>query len=118
MQIAFIDNIFDENEISNIYINFPNPWPKSKQNKRRLTHNSLLEKYKGFLKPHSQIWFKTDDKELFEDSQEYLKAGGLTIKYLTYNLHESGFHNNIMTEYEEKFASAGMPIMFLIAELH
>jgi tRNA (guanine-N7-)-methyltransferase len=117
MQIAFIDNVFNKDEISKIYINFPNPWPKAKQNKRRLTHSSLLEKYKGFLKLSSEIWFKTDDKTLFEDSQEYFKASDFTIKYLTYDLHKSGFSSNIITEYEEKIASMGMPIMFLIARL-
>lgn len=117
MQIAFIDDFFGKGEISRIYINFCNPWPKPRQNKRRLTHSSLLEKYKEILKPNSEIWFKTDDKSLFIDSQEYFKSTGFIIKYITYDLHKSGFVNNIMTEYEEKFTSARMPIMFLIAEL-
>jgi tRNA (guanine-N7-)-methyltransferase len=117
MQIAFIDKIFGANEISRIYINFCNPWPKRRQNRQRLTHNIFLEKYKGFLKSSSQIWFKTDDKGLFEDSQEYFKSCGFGIKYQTYDLHNSGFNENITTEYEEKFTSMGMPIMFLIAEL-
>lgn len=117
IQIAFIDDFFGEGEISRIYINFCNPWPKPRQHKRRLTHSSLLEKYKEILKPNSEIWFKTDDKSLFMDSQEYFKSTGFIIKYITYDLHKSGFENNIMTEYEERFTSAGMPIMFLIAEL-
>lgn len=117
MQIAFIENIFDRDEISRIYINFCNPWPKSKQNKRRLTHNLFLEKYKTFLKPLSQIWFKTDDKELFEDSKKYFKESGFNIIYLTYNLHQSDFQNNIMTEYETKFVNNNIPIMFLIAQI-
>lgn len=117
MQIEFIENVFEKNEISKIYINFCNPWPKRRHNKRRLTYNYFLEKYKGFLKPNSQIWFKTDDKILFDDSQEYFTSSGFIIKYLTYDLHNSGFENNITTEYEKRFLSLGQPIMFLIAEL-
>lgn len=118
MEIAFIENVFDRDEISKIYINFCNPWPKPRHNKRRLTHIRFLETYKRFLKPNSQIWFKTDDKTLFDDSQEYFKSSNFTIKYLTYNLHSSDFKDNITTEYENKFSSMGMPIMFLIAELN
>ena len=117
MQIAFINNVFDRDEISKLYINFCNPWPKRRHNRQRLTHSSFLEKYKQFLKPNSQIWFKTDNKPLFDDSQEYFKSSGFAIKYLTYDLHHSGFEDNITTEYEHRFSSLGMPIMFLIAEL-
>ena len=116
MQIAFIDKIFSKDEISRIYINFCNPWPKRRHNRQRLTHNIFLEKYKGFLKANSQVWFKTDDKNLFEDSQKYFMSSGFKIKYLTYDLHNSGFNENITTEYEEKFTKMGMPIMFLIGE--
>lgn len=116
MEIAFVDKIFAKDEISRIYINFCNPWPKRRQNRQRLTHNIFLEKYKGVLKANSQIWFKTDDKGLFNDSQGYFESSGFSIKYLTYDLHHSGFNENITTEYEEKFTSMGMPIMFLIAE--
>ncbi len=118
MQIAFIDKIFSRDEISRIYINFCNPWPKRRHNRQRLTHNIFLEKYKGFLKANSQIWFKTDDKNLFEDSQQYFISSGFKIKYLTYDLHNSDFDKNITTEYEEKFRKMGMPIMFLIGELN
>lgn len=117
MQIEFIENVFNKNEISRIYINFCNPWPKRRHNKRRLTYSYFLEKYKGFLKPHSQIRFKTDDRSLFDDSQEYFKSSGFMIKYLTYDLHNSDFEDNIMTEYEHRFSSLGQPIMFLVAEL-
>lgn len=117
MEIAFIENVFDKNEISRIYINFCNPWPKLRHNKRRLTHTVFLNRYKKFLKPVSQIWFKTDDIDLFNDSQEYFKECGFSISYLTYDLHKSDFKNNIMTEYETKFTSMGLKTMFLIASL-
>lgn len=118
LEIAFIEELFDKDEISRIYINFCNPWPKERHNKRRLTHTRFLSKYKNFLKPHSEIWFKTDDTELFEASQEYFKESGFDIEFLTYDLHSSGFDRNIMTEYEEKFTNLGMKTMFLLAKLN
>lgn len=117
MNIMWIADIFDENEIDRIYINFCNPWPKERHNKRRLTHTKFLEEYKKFLKKGSQIWFKTDNTELFEDSIEYFKESGFEVIYTTYNLHNSGFKENVVTEYEQKFTSLGMNTMFLIAEL-
>ncbi len=117
MNIMGIAEVFDKDEISKIYINFCNPWPKERHNKRRLTHTKLLTEYKKFLKPNTEIWFKTDDKELFEDSQEYFKESGFNIEYITYDLHNSDFKENIKTEYETKFESMGMKIMFLRARL-
>ena len=105
LEIAFIEEVFDKNEISRIYINFCNPWPKLSHNKRRLTHSRFLERYKTFLQPESEIWFKSDDKELFDDSLEYFKESGFELLYHTYDLHNSDFKENIMTEYEEKFRS-------------
>jgi len=117
MNISWVADIFGENEISRIFINFCNPWPKLRHNKRRLTHGRFLELYKQFLRPESEIWFKTDDKGLFEDSIEYFKENGFDVTYLTYDLHNSGFDRNIVTEYEAKFTSLGMNTMFLIAKL-
>lgn len=117
MNIAGIAEVFDKDEVSRIYINFCNPWPKDRHNKRRLTHPKFLTEYKKFLKPNSEIWFKTDDTELFEASQVYFKESGFTIEYLTYDLHNSDFQGNIVTEYEEKFTSLGMKTMFLLAKL-
>lgn len=117
MNIAGIAEVFDKDEVSRIYINFCNPWPKDRHNKRRLTHTKFLTEYKKFLKSGSEIWFKTDDTELFEDSQIYFKESGFSIEYLTYDLHKSDFQGNVVTEYEEKFTSLGMKTMFLLAKL-
>lgn len=117
LNICWIGEVFDKNEISRIHINFCNPWPKHRHNKRRLTYPKFLSLYKEFLKPQAEIWFKTDDKGLFEDSIKYFKESGFDITYLTYDLHNSGFEYNIMTEYETKFAGIGMKIMFLIAKI-
>lgn len=117
LQIAFIEDVFSENEIGRIYINFCNPWPKDRHNKRRLTHTKFLTKYKKFIKPNTEIWFKTDNVDLFDASIEYFKDNGFKIEYYTYDLHNSDFHENIVTEYESKFVSLGMKIMFLKAVL-
>ena len=115
MNIMHIENIFSEDEISKIYINFCNPWPKERHKKRRLTHPVFLKLYKGFLKYQGEIWFKTDDTELFNESIEYFIESGFEIKYKTYDLHSSDFKDNIVTEYEDKFTGLGMKTMFLIA---
>lgn len=117
MEIAFVEEVFDKNEVSRIYLNFSTPWPKKRHNKRRLTYTTFLERYKKFLKPNSEIWFKTDQETFFNDSIEYFKESGFNIEYITYDLHNSDFKRNIMTEYETKFSSMGMKIMFLIARL-
>ncbi|AND84419.1 tRNA (guanine46-N7-)-methyltransferase [Clostridium tyrobutyricum DIVETGP] len=117
MNINNIEEVFDRDEISRIYVNFCNPWPKERHKKRRLTHTRLLEKYKIFLKPEGEIWFKTDNLELFNESQNYFKESGFNIQYLTYDLHKSNFKGNITTEYEQKFIGLGMKIMFLIVKM-
>lgn len=117
MNIMGINEIFEKDEISRIFINFCNPWPKVSHNKRRLTHTKFLTEYKKFIKPGSEVWFKTDDVDLFNASQKYFTESGFQIIFSTYNLHNSEFQQNIVTEYEEKFTSLGMNTMFLIAKL-
>lgn len=117
MNISFIGDVFEKDEISKVYINFCNPWPKERHKKRRLTHSKFLEIYKGFIKSGTEVWFKTDDIGLFDESQEYFKESGFSLEYITYDLHKSDFKDNIMTEYETKFTNLGMKTMFLIAKL-
>jgi len=112
-----IDDVFSQDEISRIYINFCNPWPKERHNKRRLTHTKFLTNYKKFLKQGASVWFKTDDFELFENSIEYFKECGFEILFLTYDLHNSDFKDNVVTEYEAKFTKIGKEAMFLQAKL-
>ena len=87
------------------------------ENIRRLTHTKFLTEYKKFLKPGAEIWFKTDDTDLFNDSQEYFKECGFELEFVTYDLHNSDFTQNLMTEYETKFTNLGMKTMFLRARL-
>ena len=117
LNIMLIDNVFGKDEIDRIYINFCNPWPKERHKKRRLTYTKFLESYKKFLKPGGEIWFKTDDRGLFDESQEYFKQCGFNLEFVTYDLHKSGFEDNIVTEYEAKFTGLGMNTMFLVAKL-
>ncbi len=112
--IEQINDVFgDGDKIDRIYINFCNPWPKSKHKKRRLTHFRQLEKYKDFL--NGELWFKTDDDELFNESFEYFEQSGFSIKYKTYDLHNSDFKENTVTEHERMFMESGKKIKFLIA---
>ena len=107
--------ILPEDEIEGLFINFCNPWPRAKHKKRRLTYYKKLEMYKSFLKPGAEIRFKTDDDELSEESLEYFAQTGYEITYLTRDLHQSGFEENIETEHERMFTEEGKTIKFLIA---
>lgn len=112
-------DVFGEKDIvDRIYINFCNPWPRGKHNKKRLTHTRQLENYKNFLKKGGEIYFKTDNGELFEASLEYFKETGFEIVSKTYDLHnESIFEENIMTEHEKMFSEEGIKIKALIAKI-
>lgn len=115
-EIAIIDEMLDSNDkIDRIYINFCNPWPKERHKKRRLTHTRQLNKYREFLKEDGEIWFKTDDDELFEESLEYFKESNFKIEYITYDLHNSEFEGNVTTEHEDMFSAQGIKIKFLKA---
>ena len=106
-----------EDEIDRIYINFCNPWPRPKHRKKRLTHSKQLELYKTFLKDNGEIYFKTDDIDLFNDSIKYFEESGFKVKNRTYDLHnEPIFDNNIITEHEEMFSNEGIKIKALIAK--
>jgi tRNA (guanine-N7-)-methyltransferase len=105
-----------DDKIDRLYINFCNPWPRPKHNKRRLTYYKKLEMYKTFLKSDSEIRFKTDDDELFEDSLEYFKQSGYEITYITRDLHAEKLKDNIETEHEKMFSAEGIKIKYCIAK--
>lgn len=116
-EIGLIEEVFSKDDIvSRIYINFCNPWPKERHKKRRLTFTKQLEKYKTFLNENGEIYFKTDDDNLFEESLEYFKEAGLNIEYITYDLHNSDVKGNVRTEHENMFSEQGIKIKFLIAK--
>ena len=104
-----IDEIF-ESEISRIYLNFSDPWPKAKHEKRSLTSKIFLEKYDRIFKGQKQIFQKTDNKDLFNFSMVSLVENGYELRNVTRDLHSENVSDNIMTEYEEKFSNAGIKI--------
>ena len=106
-----------EDNIKRIYINFCNPWPKGKHRKKRLTHTRQLEKYKEFLSEDGEIYFKTDDDDLFTSSLGYFEESGFEIVKKTYDLHQEPiWTNNIETEHEKMFSEQGIKIKALIAK--
>jgi len=109
MDVANIEEIFAGQEIDRLFINFPDPWPRKKNAKRRLTHRGFLDKYCRVVREGGEFHFKTDNALLFEFSVEEFAACGLEVKNLTRNLHENGIVG-IMTGYEEKFYTLGTPI--------
>ena len=115
--IERILNILDKtDEVQRIYINFCNPWPRGKHHKKRLTHSRQLEKYKQILSENGEIYFKTDDDNLFEDSLVYFEECGFKIEKKTYDLeNEENFWDNIQTEHEKMFMEQGIKIKALIA---
>ena len=107
---------FGEDEVSRIYINFCNPWPKLKHQKRRLTYPDFLEKYRIILKEGSQIYLKTDHKEFFEDSLKYFQEQKFVGLISDFNMKEEDYPLNIETEYEKKWRAENKPICLGVFE--
>ena len=99
-----------DGQAERIYVNFCDPWKKSGQAKRRLTHGNYLALYEKLLKKNGELFFKTDNRKLFEFSLNSFAAFPLRMQNITLDLHNSGYEGNIMTEYEENFSSQGFPI--------
>ena len=111
---ATLPDVFAPSEISRIYINFPDPWPKKKQFKRRLTAPAFLALYRALLPPEGEIHFKTDNVPLFDWSVEQFTHDGWILRELTRDLHADG-PVGVMTDYEERFYGQGVPIKRLVA---
>jgi tRNA (guanine-N7-)-methyltransferase len=101
---------FESGDVSRVYLNFSDPWPKTRHEKRRLTFKSFLEVYEAILMKNGEIHFKTDNQGLFEYSLVSFSHYGMLLKYVSLDLHNSDYEGNIMTEYEEKFSSRGSRI--------
>ncbi len=101
---------FEAGELDRVYINFTDPWPKNRHEKRRLTHEGFLRMYEQVMKKNGEIHFKTDNQALFEYSLHSFSKYGMILNNVSLDLHNSGIEGNIMTEYEEKFSSKGMRI--------
>ena len=111
MDAENINDVFAENEVDGIYLNFSDPWPKDRHAKRRLTSRQFFARYKNLLKPEGKIQFKTDNSALFDFSLEEVEATHFKATEVSYDLHNSEWNEgNVMTEYEERFSAKGNPI--------
>lgn len=117
MDARDVAEVFAHGEVARIYLNFSDPWPKARHEKRRLTSHEFLERYEQILVPGGTLEFKTDNTELFNFSLEQVRSSSWTLEHYTYDLHHHEIMNegNVMTEYEEKFSARGNPINKLIA---
>ena len=106
---ALVPDYFAQDEVDLVYINFCDPWPPNGQAKRRLTHRGFLETYGKALRPGGQVHFKTDNAPLFAFSLHEFPAAGYALSEVSHNLHENG-PQGVMTHYEAKFYSQGIPI--------
>ena len=113
---AGLDTYFEDGSIDRLYLNFSDPWPKTRHEKRRLTYKTFLANYQQVVKPGGGLEFKTDNQGLFEYSLTSLNNFGMIFDGVWLNLHESPENEgNVETEYEQRFASLGQPIYKLEA---
>lgn len=113
---AGLDTYFEDGSIDRLYLNFSDPWPKTRHEKRRLTYKTFLANYQQVVKPGGGLEFKTDNQGLFEYSLTSLNNFGMIFDGVWLNLHESPENEgNVETEYEQRFASLGQPIYKLKA---
>ncbi len=114
--IEDITDIFENEEIDGIYLNFSDPWPKSRHAKRRLTHNKFLKGYEKILKKGGFIEFKTDNPILWEFSEEEFAESDFDVVEKTEDLHASEYEaRKFTTEYEDKYRLLYKKINYLKA---
>ena len=112
MEAEYIADVFAPDEVSGIYLNFSDPWPKDRHARRRLTSVQFLERYEQILKKEGHVVFKTDNRDLFEFSLEQVEeAEHWKLLNHTFDLHNSKYvEGNVMTEYETRFVEKGNAI--------
>lgn len=116
MDAEYINDVFEEDEVDRIYLNFSDPWPKDRHAKRRLTSKEFYARYDKLLAKEGVVEFKTDNVELFRFSLEQTELANWKLKEISYDLHHSEYAAiNVMTEYEEKFANEGKSINRFVA---
>ena len=113
--VSNIAELFAAHEVDRLYINFCDPWPKKRHAKRRLTYVKFLELYRKILALDGEIFFKTDNRPLFDFSLEQFELAGMEVRDVTNDLHANEPPENIRTEYETKFSAQGVPINFCVA---
>lgn len=111
---AGVETYFSKGEVAKIYLNFSDPWPKTRHESRRLTYKTFLEGYRAVLPTGGELAFKTDNRGLFEYSLYSFAEFGVKFNPngISLNLHEDSdkMLDNVETEYEQKFSGAGFPI--------
>ena len=111
----YLPKYIKDGSVERIFLNFSCPFPKNKYAIHRLTHHRFLSIYRLLLCDGGEIHQKTDNMHFFEFSIEEFSQNGFALKNVSLDLHHSGFEDNIMTEYEARFSSMGMPIYRLEA---
>lgn len=115
--LTFVHNmsdLFRQDQLSGIYLNFSDPWPKARHAKRRLTYRERLQDYAWALKKGGFVEFKTDNDDLYAFSLEEIEAVGYEIVEQTTDLHNSNYESRLtMTEYEERFREKGKNINYV-----
>ncbi len=106
-----------EEKADRLYINFCNPWPAARHHKRRLTHTRQLASYKELLAPGGEIWFKTDNDDLYLATKRYFAEAGFQVFFDTKDLHAAEGVENVITEHEIMFTAQGIPTKALRARL-
>ena len=111
--IKDVNEYFNEAELTGIYLNFSDPWPKDRHAKRRLTHSKYLDGYRKILKKGCCIEFKTDNSDLFSFAINEFESSGMKPIESTVDLHGSELEaKNVTTEYEDKFHAEGKKINY------
>lgn len=103
-------NIFSQGEVAALYLNFSDPWPKNRHEKRRLTFHTFLDRYRHILQADGKIYMKTDNPKLFEYSLVSFSQAGMLLEEVNLDLHETPQPEQVVTEYEERFMHQGKPI--------
>ena len=112
--VTLLPELCAPGEAGRIFLNFCDPWPKSRCAKNRLTAPGFLRLYADALPPGGEIWFKTDNLPLFQWSLEQFRAEGWELDELSYDLHAGGVQG-VMTDYEAKFYAEGVKINRVVA---
>ena len=112
--VGLLGELFAPGEIGRLYLNFPDPWPKSRDAKLRLTAPNFLRRYASSLTEGGELQFKTDNTPLFDWSVEQFTAEGWELRGVTHDLHANGLVG-ILTGYEAKFVAQGLKINRLVA---
>ncbi len=113
-----LQDVFLKGEVERIYLNFSDPWPKARHEKRRLTHSNFLKMYRSILSEDGEIHLKTDSLDLFEFSLGEIDREGFYLNEIIYDLYNKQYNEIAKTEYEEKFISQGKPIYKCIASIN